>query len=243
MEMRPGIGETVGYPGRASETGVLDMSTRESLRDLERDRADVASLRRQNFENTNTSCYFTVYAELIQFAKYRNRRGTRRTAAVRRRRRRRRKTGARGEDGVEGDRDNGRAAAFGPTLTFFGNKTQITWAEIYTHQKVRLLARRFARSNPHVDPDTCIRGRSCSLAHFATGPSRMAAEIWSPAGGFFADPKNWRRNTLVAAVGIATVAAVIFKKSTGLEERHALPNHRIPSQRFAPQSFPAAASK
>jgi hypothetical protein len=66
------------------------------------------------------------------------------------------------------------------------------------------------------------------------------AEIWSPAGGFFADPKNWRRNTVVAAVGIATVAAFIFKKSTSLEERHALPNHRIPSQRFAPQSFPAS---
>lgn len=64
------------------------------------------------------------------------------------------------------------------------------------------------------------------------------AEIWSPAGGFFADPKNWRRNTVVAAIGIATVAAVIFKKSTSIEERHAMPNHRIPSQRFAPQSFP-----
>lgn len=70
--------------------------------------------------------------------------------------------------------------------------------------------------------------------------SFYVTEIWSPAGGFFADPKNWRRNTVIAAVGIATVAAVIFKKSTSLEERHALPTHRIPSQRFAPQSFPAA---
>jgi len=43
---------------------------------------------------------------------------------------------------------------------------------------------------------------------------------------------------VVAAVGIATVAAFIFKKSTSIEERHALPNHAIPSQRFAPQSFP-----
>lgn len=77
-------------------------------------------------------------------------------------------------------------------------------------------------------------------------PARMLsrnAEIWSPAGGFFADPKNWRRNTVVAAIGIATVAAFIFKKSTSLEERHASPNHRIPSQRFAPQSFPVAEGK
>ena len=79
-------------------------------------------------------------------------------------------------------------------------------------------------------------------AHFSCMMSRTV-EIWSPAGGFFADPKNWRRNTVVAAVGIATVAAFIFKKSTSLEERHAMPNHRIPSQRFAPQSFPVAEGK
>lgn len=24
------------------------------------------------------------------------------------------------------------------------------------------------------------------------------AEIWSPAGGFYADPRHWRRNTLIA---------------------------------------------
>lgn len=25
------------------------------------------------------------------------------------------------------------------------------------------------------------------------------AEIWSPAGGFYADPKKWRRNTVIVA--------------------------------------------
>ena len=81
-----------------------------------------------------------------------------------------------------------------------------------------------------------------SLTSLIPSVRRRPAEIWSPAGGFFADPKNWRRNTVVAAVGIATVAAFIFKKSTSIEERHALPNHAIPSQRFAPQSFPSASS-
>jgi hypothetical protein len=28
----------------------------------------------------------------------------------------------------------------------------------------------------------------------------LSAEIWSPAGGFFADPKHWRRNTVVAVM-------------------------------------------
>ena len=87
-----------------------------------------------------------------------------------------------------------------------------------------------------IDPFTYELVRS--FVHSFIRPCVLLAEIWSPAGGFFADPKNWRRNTVVAAVGIATVAAFIFKKSTSIEERHALPNHAIPSQRFAPQSFP-----
>ncbi|MBN8495150.1 MAG: hypothetical protein J0M00_27360, partial [Burkholderiales bacterium] len=29
-------------------------------------------------------------------------------------------------------------------------------------------------------------------------PRRPPAGIWSPAGGFFADPKKWKRNTVLA---------------------------------------------
>ncbi len=138
------------------------------------------------------------------------------------------------------------------------------WAETCTRPKVRHILRhqlaRWARRPP---PSTPARGRARDDSlriSLLTSPARAVpstrlprsriarvlihnVEIWSPAGGFFADPKNWRRNTVVAAVGIATVAAIIFKKSTSLEERHAMPNHRIPSQRFAPQSFPVAEGK
>ena len=43
--------------------------------------------------------------------------------------------------------------------------------------------------------------------------------------------------------GIATVASFIFAKSTSLEVRHAEPTHSIPSQRWAPASFPGVNGK
>lgn len=30
-------------------------------------------------------------------------------------------------------------------------------------------------------------------------PYPITSEIWSPAGGFYADPKKWKRNTLITA--------------------------------------------
>eukprot|EP00890_Picochlorum_soloecismus_P000160 jgi/Picsp_1/1144/NSC_04625-R1_protein len=72
------------------------------------------------------------------------------------------------------------------------------------------------------------------------GDLHVPKEIWSPAGGFFADPKHWRRNTAVAIAGLAVIASFIFSKSVSLEQRHAVPNRSIPSQRWAPQSFPSS---
>ncbi|KAI8108171.1 hypothetical protein M9434_006201 [Picochlorum sp. BPE23] len=70
------------------------------------------------------------------------------------------------------------------------------------------------------------------------GDLHAPKEIWSPAGGFFPDPKHWRRNTLIAVIGLAAVGSLVFAKSTSLEVRHATPAGPIPSQRWAPQSFP-----
>lgn len=35
-------------------------------------------------------------------------------------------------------------------------------------------------------------------------------EIWSPAGGFFADPKHWRRNTAVAVMCVVIFTFIIL---------------------------------
>lgn len=42
------------------------------------------------------------------------------------------------------------------------------------------------------------------------GSSVSCAEIWSPAGGFFPDPKHWRRNTLIAVMYVNIYPAPIW---------------------------------
>lgn len=38
----------------------------------------------------------------------------------------------------------------------------------------------------------------------------VCAEIWSPAGGFFADPKHWRRNTAVAVMYVVVCICFVW---------------------------------
>jgi len=41
--------------------------------------------------------------------------------------------------------------------------------------------------------------------------------IWTPSGGWFASPKNWKANTLVALGGIGLAALSTFSFSASLE--------------------------
>lgn len=61
--------------------------------------------------------------------------------------------------------------------------------------------------------------------------------VWSPTGGWYADPKNWRRNTLFAFVFMAASATYVFKKSAELEQRPIAPIRHIPSQNWC-KNFP-----
>lgn len=58
--------------------------------------------------------------------------------------------------------------------------------------------------------------------------------VWSPAGGWWADPKHWRRNTVLAFAGVLAVAIPVFYKSVELEKRPFAPARPIPSQTWAP---------
>ena len=57
--------------------------------------------------------------------------------------------------------------------------------------------------------------------------------VWSPAGGWYADPRHWRRNTLVTVAGMAALATYVFRTSAAAETRHAAPARSIPSARWA----------
>merc|ERR1712070_1171543 len=44
-------------------------------------------------------------------------------------------------------------------------------------------------------------------------------KVWSPAGGWWCNPKNWQRNTKMCGIVIFPVALYIFGVSVAKEER------------------------
>ena len=48
------------------------------------------------------------------------------------------------------------------------------------------------------------------------------SKVWSPAGGWFPDPKAWKRNTFFGFVAAGVAAAVVFNYSRSVEVS---PNH------------------
>ncbi|KAJ2907375.1 hypothetical protein MKZ38_003232 [Zalerion maritima] len=47
--------------------------------------------------------------------------------------------------------------------------------------------------------------------------------VWSPSGGWYSQPANWRANTAVALACIFGVSAIVFTISANLEERYHYP--------------------
>ena len=61
------------------------------------------------------------------------------------------------------------------------------------------------------------------------------SQVWTSYGGWFADPKHWRSNTLIGFALVFSASAVVFNQSRKLEKRPQFPQHRIPSQMWAPE--------
>ncbi|CAM6106201.1 unnamed protein product [Calypogeia fissa] len=55
-------------------------------------------------------------------------------------------------------------------------------------------------------------------------------QVWTPLGGWWCDPKYWRRNTAIAMAGIFLTCVPIAIKSAQLEQRPVPPVRPIPSQ-------------
>ncbi|ORX41005.1 hypothetical protein BD324DRAFT_647905 [Kockovaella imperatae] len=54
--------------------------------------------------------------------------------------------------------------------------------------------------------------------------------VWSPAGGWWSRPSNWRTNTAMTAVVITGIGAAVWKWSAAHEERPVAPVKPIPSR-------------
>ena len=67
-------------------------------------------------------------------------------------------------------------------------------------------------------------------AHDATS---VRGHVWTTYGGWFADPRAWRRNTALGFVGLFGLGLVTFNYSRAREKRPVYPAHAIPSQRWS----------
>ncbi|KAK0746538.1 hypothetical protein B0T18DRAFT_429485 [Schizothecium vesticola] len=66
------------------------------------------------------------------------------------------------------------------------------------------------------------------------GPTRSYPKhVWSPSGGWYAQPANWKRNTAIAGAVIFGITAAIWKLSAELEYRHHMPE----PDRFFPSRY------
>lgn len=52
---------------------------------------------------------------------------------------------------------------------------------------------------------------------------RYPKHVWSPAGGWYAQPSNWKANTAVFSLAIFGVTALVWKLSAEKEFRHKMP--------------------
>merc|ERR1712189_533 len=57
--------------------------------------------------------------------------------------------------------------------------------------------------------------------------------VWSPSGGWWCQPRNWKRNTAFAFIATAVICVPVVWFDLKREQRLAPPPHPVPSQRWA----------
>ncbi|ORY20869.1 hypothetical protein BCR39DRAFT_554627 [Naematelia encephala] len=61
-------------------------------------------------------------------------------------------------------------------------------------------------------------------------------QVWSPSGGWWSRPANWKANTAITATGLAIILYGVWQFSAKNEVRIRAPNRAIPSQRWSQQA-------
>jgi len=72
-----------------------------------------------------------------------------------------------------------------------------------------------------------------AVAKAGGGAHPPTPKVWSPAGGWYVNPPNWKRNTGIAFLFMFSTMAYVFCKSAELERRPMAPKHPIPSSRWS----------
>lgn len=55
----------------------------------------------------------------------------------------------------------------------------------------------------------------------------MRVDVWSPSGGWYAQPANWKANTAIMAGVMTAITAVVWKISAEREHRDRMPEVRL----------------
>lgn len=70
----------------------------------------------------------------------------------------------------------------------------------------------------------CLSHVPCPRNHdLAETAHSYPKHVWSPAGGWYSRPANWKSNTAIAGLVIFGVTAAVWKLSSELEYRHKMP--------------------
>jgi hypothetical protein len=57
--------------------------------------------------------------------------------------------------------------------------------------------------------------------------NRYPKHVWSPAGGWYAQPKNWRANTAIMLGVVVGITAMAWSVSAEREHRYKMPEVRL----------------
>lgn len=73
-------------------------------------------------------------------------------------------------------------------------------------------------------------------SQLTTAAPRYPKHVWSPSGGWYAQPKNWKSNTAVFMVGILGITAYFWSLSAERERRPRFPEpgRFFPSRLYVP---------
>lgn len=78
-----------------------------------------------------------------------------------------------------------------------------------------------------------VESKGASISHATGGKIPYPKHVWSPAGGWYAQPANWKANTAVMGVVMIGITAIAWNISAEREVRPRMPE----KGRFFPSRY------
>lgn len=79
-------------------------------------------------------------------------------------------------------------------------------------------------------PYANVPGCFCDLQWLTEASYSYPKHVWSPAGGWYSQPANWKTNTAIMGAVMAGIVTMVWSYSAENEFRNEMPRVRIPEQ-------------